>query len=93
MCELTCPSSFYEDDESRKCVSTCPSDPNPTYYYDDATSDECVEVCPGATLADPTTMSCITTLCPTNPSLFAYDNKCIDECPSGMYSNSVLRTC
>lgn len=38
-------------------------------------------------------MSCITTTCPTNPALFAHDNKCITECPAGMYSNSVTRTC
>jgi hypothetical protein len=28
-------------------------------------------------LADPTTMTCISTSCPTWPSLFGYSNKCI----------------
>jgi hypothetical protein len=60
---------------SRKCVSDCPTDPIPTFFYaTNSTSSQCVAACPGATLADPTTMSCITTLCPTWPSLFGYNN-------------------
>lgn len=38
-------------------------------------------------------MSCISTLCPTYPSLFAYQNKCIKECPPAKYAHPTLRTC
>jgi hypothetical protein len=44
-------------------------------------------------LADPTTMSCITTKCPTLPSLYGYNNKCINQCPSGTYAHPVDRVC
>jgi Fe-S-cluster-containing hydrogenase component 2 len=38
-------------------------------------------------------MSCITTLCPTNPSLFAYNNTCIHVCPAGTFQHPTLREC
>jgi hypothetical protein len=38
-------------------------------------------------------MSCIVTLCPTNPALFAYDNKCISVCPNTTYQHPTLREC
>ena len=95
LCDLVCPPGFFEDNLTRTCVSTCQQDPNPFYYFTNTTSNsnECVQFCPLATLADPTTMSCITTTCPTNPSLFAYNNTCIAVCPENYYQYTPDRTC
>ena len=40
-------------------------------------------------------MTCIVppALCPSVPSLFAYENKCIEECPAGTYKHPDDRTC
>lgn len=76
-------------------MSTCPQDPLPQYYFANTTSmsDECVEECPLNTLADPTTMSCITSQCPDSPDLYALNNKCVEDCPEGMYEFTGNRTC
>ncbi len=77
-CELSCPNNFYKNNDTRTCVSNCPIDPIKTFYYaTNSTSSECVAICPGVTKADPKTMSCITSLCPTSPALFAFNNTCI----------------
>lgn len=91
MCELTCPPNFYQNEVTRKCVSTCLQDPLPTYYYENTTDTYCLQICPDTTLADPTTMSCITTLCPSNPALFAFNNTCISVCPATKYQHTILR--
>jgi hypothetical protein len=76
------------------CVSTCPIDPIITYYYAaNSTSSQCLAVCPGVYLADPTTLTCINTLCPTLPSLFAFNNTCISSCPATYYAHTVGRKC
>lgn len=93
-CQTSCPNNFYMNNVTQRCVSTCSIDPILTYYYAvNTTSSQCLQYCPGSTLADPTTMSCITTQCPSLPSLFAFNNTCISICPNGTYANSNLRIC
>lgn len=38
-------------------------------------------------------MSCISTLCPSFPSLFGYNNVCIEKCPVTTYAHPVDRIC
>lgn len=66
-CETACTAGFYAEPVSKKCVSNCPTEPVLKYFY----SGTCVITCPPTTLADPTTLTCITTTCPSNPAYFA----------------------
>ena len=91
-CEMSCPNNFFRDNTSKRCVSSCPIDPVVTYYYaHNTTSSEGLEVCPGVLLADPVTRSCISTLCPSLPALFAWNNTCISVCPDSTFAHPTLR--
>jgi hypothetical protein len=93
-CEPSCPNNFYKNTVTRVCVSTCPTDPVNTFYYSpNSTTSQCLAVCPGALKADPTTMSCISALCPSLPALYAYNNTCISQCPANYYAHPTLRSC
>lgn len=95
-CESSCPNNFYINNITRSCVSSCPIDPVYTYFYAiNTTNSQCLQVCPVNYLADPTTMSCVNTTCPSSPLLYGYNRTCISICPNGTYAfdNNVTRTC
>lgn len=91
-----CPSSFYADDTTRKCVTTCPVN---TYYYVNGVLRQCVIRCPANTYANLNKTCVAAASCSTGTTVpyFGDDlsNRCVTSCPTGAntYADSTTGRC
>lgn len=93
LCLDACPSPYYRDPTTFKCVLECPS--HPVRYYKVVTSSDrrCDVNCPSGELRDTFSFSCVT-VCPLSPPTYADSStgNCVTVCPT-TYANAQSRTC
>ncbi len=81
-----CPITYFAENYTRLCVTTCPFKINDTRIdtYGDNLTWKCVEICPAGlenTFADNSTMRCVKT-CPAYPEYYADEStrRCVSLC-------------
>ena len=93
VCVSSCPSPYFKDPLTFKCVLDCQHAPTTYYKVITNTDRRCDTNCPTGQFRDIFSFSCVD-ICPPSPPTYADTStgNCVTVCPT-MYANTETRVC